>query len=271
MQKTRVKLPVYLISLPVIASCVLRFFLLLNYTDKDTGYVKNGGEITVIIYVLLLVTALLTAFYSKNKQISDNLLSFDKNIRLQRFSSAFLALTFFIDFIHQCFNCYQELSKTVYVEYTYLAILIVSALFALLCSFYFLCYSMTAGGFGYDFKNLRLFHFAPIVWAMARLLIMLLRIIDAKQDVESVLEFLTVVAAVAFMFCFVLMLDTNGSGTKALVFFSIFTFLLSLILVIPRLIFILIGGFGLLPSVTYTSLNYLAFGIFAIVLINKKD
>lgn len=270
-QKTRVKLPVYLISLPVTASCVLRFFLLLNYTDKDTGYIKNGSVLAVVIYALLLCTAVLTAFYSRNKQISNNLLCFDKNAKLQCFSAAFLAVSFFIDFIHQCFNCYFELSKAGYVDYTYLAVLIVSALTALLSSFYFMCYSMTANGSGYDFRNLIFFHFVPIIWGIARLITMMLRIIDVRQDVESVLEFLMLISVMLFLFCFVFMLERNGSATKALVFFAVCTFFVSLVLVIPRLALILIGRAELLFGVTYTSLSYLALGIFAVVLINKRD
>ncbi len=271
MQKTRVKLPVYLISLSVIASCILRFFLLLSYTDKDTGYIKNGIALAVVIYVLLFCTAVLTAIYSRNKQISNNLLSFNKNVKLQCFSAAFLAVSFFIDFIHQCFNCYLELSKAGYVDYTYLAVLIVSALSALLSSFYFMCYSMTANGSGYDFRNLTFFHFVPVIWGIARLIVMMLRIIDIRQDVESVLEFLMLISVMIFLFCFVSMLDRKGRGTKALVFFALSTFFVSLVLVIPRLVLILIGRAELLFSVTYTSLSYFAIGIFAVVLINKRD
>lgn len=270
MQKSRIKVPVFLIILPVIASCVLRFFLLLKYTDNDTGLITGGSIMMIIMYALAVLSIVLIAVYSNNKAPGNNLLSTDKFSRASGIASLMAAVSLFCDFIHQCINTYYEISRGSYTDYLYLFVLVLCVLFALLSSFYFISYYVTQSGLNYDFKNLNLFHFVPILWGISRLFVMLQKIIELKNNAEGLIEIVFLSCMLGFFICFVKVIDKNGVGSVALVFFAYCAFFVSLLLVAPRILIMLIGKRELLFEVPYTMISYLASGIFAITFVTKR-
>lgn len=220
MQKSRVGVPAFLITLPVMVSCILRFFLLLRYTDEDTGLITGGKALLIAMYALLILFAVLAALHSRSKELCNNLLSINKNTRTVSVVTLVTAVSFFFDFVHQCINTYYEFSRDGYADYLYLTVLVLCALLALICSFYFLSCYTTQSGSNYDFKNLKLFHFAPVMWGISRLLVMLQKIIDIRSNAESLIEIVFLSCILGFFICFVAVLDKNGVGSGALVFFA---------------------------------------------------
>lgn len=269
MRKTRAKIPVFLIALPVIVSCVLRFFILLDFTDKKTGYVVAENQLPMFTYAAVFVLIIFVALFSRHKTELSPLLEFQKNSRGECLALSFLSLSFFADFLYQGYNCYDYLSGTNYIEYVYIIPLIISAMFALICCFYFGCAAMTANGSNYDFRNLKVFHFAPIIWGLIKLIIMMLKIIDIRLGIENVLEFLLLAFMMMFFFSFLSMIDNDGVPSRMFVFFATATFALSVILVMPRAALIIIGKAEVLSRVTYSGLNYIAIGIFALTFSSK--
>lgn len=270
MQKMRAKIPVYFMIIPVIASCVLRFFQLLDFTDKKTGSVIGGGYMSLAVYILLAVAMLFDFVYVKNKTSFVPLLDFEKSSKAEYAASAFFAVTYFADFVHQAYNCYSYISRVSYIEYAYLIPLAVSGVLALLCCFYFVCFSVTAGGSNYDFRNFTLFHFMPVIWCFSKLIMMMLKIIDVKQNVEGVLEFLLVSFMIMFFFCYIVMVDNKGEMSRVFIFFANSVLIIAAVLVLPRYAVIVSGNFGVLSPVDYTGLTYLAAGIFAVTLSVKS-
>lgn len=270
MQKARGKATIYLISLPIIISCVLRFFQLLRYTDKKTGLIVDGGNLSFVIYALLLVIFIISALYSKRHQPVRTLFASENGTKGEFLSSVFLSGAFFADFMYQSFNCYSYSSRVSYIDYTFLIPLALSGLLALACCFYFLCASMTANGSNYDFRNFTILHFAPVLWGFFRLLLIMLKIIDVKLDVEATIEFLLIAMMIMFFFCYISMLDNGTAPTRAFVYFAVITFSLSLILALPRIALIIIGKGSQLSHIDYFPLTFVAVGVFAITLTQKS-
>lgn len=269
MQKTRANIPVYLMIIPVIASCVLRFFQLLDFTDKKTGNVIGGGQMSLAVYILLAAAIILDFICVKKKSEFVPLLDFEKGGKAEYAVSAFLAIAYFADFVHQAYNCYSYVSKMSYIEYAYLIPMAISGILALLSCFYFVCFAMTAGGSNYDFRNFTLFHFIPVIWCFSKLIMMMLKIIDVKQNVEGVLEFLLMVFMIMFFFCYISMVDNKGKISRVFVFFSNAVLIIAAVLVLPRYAIMISGNFGVLSPVDYTGVTYLAAGIFAVTLSKK--
>lgn len=269
MQKTRAKIPVYFMIIPVIASCVLRFFQLLHFTDKKTGNVSDGAHMTIVVYALLAAAVIFDFIYAKGKNEFLPLLDFEKDSKKEYIASAFLAFSYFADFVQQVYNCYNYISRVSYIEYAYLIPMAVSGVLALLCCFYFVCFAMTAGGSNYDFRNFTLFHFLPVIWCFSKLIMMMLKIIDVQQNVEGVLEFLLMAFMVVFFFCYISMVDNKGAVSRAFVFFANAVLIMAAALVLPRYAVIISGNLKVLSPVDYTGLTYLAAGLFAVTLSSK--
>lgn len=270
MQKTRAKTPVYFMIIPVVASCVLRFFQLLDFTDKKTGNVIGAAHMSFSVYILLAAAMIFDFVYVKKKTSFAPLLDFENKSRSEYTVSAFLSFAYFADFLHQAYNCYHYISRVSYIEYAYLIPLAVSGVLALFCCFYFVSFAMTAGGSNYDFRNFTVFHFMPVIWCFSKLIMMMLKIIDIKQNIEGVLEFLLMVFMIMFFFCYISMVDNKGAISSMFVFFSNAVLIMGTVLVLPKYAIIVSGNYGILSPVDYTGLTYLAVGIFAVTLSVKS-
>lgn len=171
------------------AACILRFFQLTDFTDANTGEVVEGSSIALYIYGVLffaLICAGVYAFFSGKKARAFDIEACGKRIAPW---SALLAAAFFADFLYQAYSCYEYISGTAYIEYSYIGSRMVSAAAEVLCSFYFIAFTMTAKGENYDIRNLTWLHFAPVLWGLARLAGIMVKIIDISRSTETVLEF----------------------------------------------------------------------------------
>ena len=267
-QKTGSRLPLFIFSVTVALACVLRFFQLLKYTDAKNGYSLNG-EMSIALYCLFALVAVFSGIYSKNIKISNKIFELDNGNRAYFLSSAFLCLTFFIDFVHQCYNCYYYVSKTAYIEHTYITILVLSAFLSVLCCFYFGVFSLTALGRNYDFRSFKYFHFAPVMWGFSKLILIMLKIVDIRFNVEACIEFLLVCFMLMFFLCFVSSIDRKGKASRLLVFSSLMTIMLSLVISVPRLLLVITHSWEKLYNAGFTVTTYVAVGAIAFTVLNK--
>lgn len=272
MQNTRAKISVYLMSLTVGVSCVLRFFQLKSFTDSDTGCVVKSSNIAYYIYAVIAVAVVfagLFAFFGgKAKRIVIDPESFGSR---EFTASALLSVTFFGEFVYQAYSAYSYFTTASYLDYIYFIPLICSSVFALLSCFYFSVFSITAGKAGYDFRNFVWMHFMPVIWGISSLIIIMVRIVDTARCIETVLQFLFLIFFMAFVFCFISSLDSGGRTPKLFGFSSTGLFIIAVVMVIPRLAMIIAGNAEQLCKVSYFGLNYLMLGIFALILSCKGE
>lgn len=270
MQRARGKLPIYLIAVLVFSSCLVHFFQLLKYTDKNTGYVTGTAMLPFIIYVLIFSAVGVAGLYAKQ---CDRLMPVDLSVSSKRIylSSAFLSVTMFADFIHQCYSCYDYFSKTNYIEYVYIIPLALSGLFALFSCFYYATLSVTAKGSNYDFRNFTFLHFVPVLWAFTRLVLMMIKIVDIKQDADTTLEFMLLSFLLLFLFCYISMVDNGGRISRLFVFSAIAVFSIAAVIFLPRTVLVLIGRGDVLYHASYTAISYFAVGLFAVLQIKQES
>lgn len=279
MQKTKAKLPVFLILLTVTAVCVLRFFQLIRDTDTQTGFINNHGNVSFVIYALEFLTILFAALYAKNKNGLTYAFEEDNTSKPLFLSSVLLSVAMFADFIHQCYNCYDYIQSVSFIEYTYLIPLALSGLFALLSCFYFSMFAVCLRRTNYDFRNFIWFHLMPVFWAFTKLFRIMVKILDIRIGVENCLEFLLIIFIFCFLFSFLSAVDNKYKDTsKFLVFSSVMLASVSAVLVIPRYIVLLCGKSSLLNETAYTTVTYSMFGLFALIFLcdilkrsNQKD
>lgn len=264
MQSARTKLPVVFIIVAVICACALRFFQLFTLTDTDTGLVVTGEKTSGAIYILTVVCAVLCGIYAKGVKERQQKFTLNSNKRWVLLFSAGLSIFFFVDFIHQCFNCYDYIGRVSYVELAYIIPLVISAALGVLSSFYYAALSMTISGANYDFRNFTVFHFAPAAWAFTRLCIIMTKLVDFFNGIETYLEFITLVLVICFSFCFVSAVDKkDGTVTAPFVFSAVMLFAASLILTVPRIIMMITGNYALLSDADFSLGTYFMLGIFA--------
>ena len=256
-----------------VSLCFLRLFQLLKYTDRQTGFVNSAEYITYIIYALLFAGVIFCIFFSvriKKRRVQIGLAD-NKSIYV---SSVLLSGTYFFDFLHQCFNCYKCFEDNGATRLSHIIFYLLTAACAVLCCFYFSAVSMTAKRMNFDFTRLAVFNFLPIIWAFLKLVLILNEILDIKRSVQSVCEFLFLIAFICFDFCFIAAAEKkNFELTGAMCFFSMTAFMTCVTLSVPRIIALLIGKGDMIDKVGYTAVTYLMAGIFALVLVtaNKND
>lgn len=273
MQRTR--LPVVLIILTVAASCALRFFQLLRLTDTSTGLVDSSSPTSAGIYICLALCLAFSFWYgviTKKKQAVFDIENSGKSVG---FLTLLMAVFFFADFIHQCYNCYSYVESVSYIEYTYVVPLVISSVFAVISCFYFLIFYLSSRGTNYDFRNFTVFHFAPAIWAFARLCVIMSKLVDPIGGIETCLEFLVLILAICFNFCFLSGLDKKKAQVTSLFSFSAVSLSsFCIVLTVPRILMIISGNIKLLVKPDFSTITYLVLGLFALAVIrdiSKKN
>ena len=268
MQNTKAKIPVMFIVITVVAACVLHFFKLMQQAGKNI-FDFDTGVFSYVIYALMAFCAASCALYAAVQRDLPEV--FDTERKNKTFSSVVLLLSvsMFFDFLHQCYNCYEYVQSVSYIEYVYLVPIGLSGLVALLCSFYFLTFSLTYKNDNYDFRNFTWLHFAPLLWAFERMLMIISRIVDIKNSFEICCEFLFLCVLLCFFFCVISAVERKGKGTTKLLFFSaLSTFSFSAILTAARIIMVAAGSFEKINDVTFSNVTYMMVGVFALALVN---
>ncbi len=273
LRNTAEKISAVILTISAVSACVIRFFQLLNFTDSKTGLIYQNERLVYVFYLLVLICFVCSAIFSVCKKQTAPV--FENQGGESLFLPAvFLCITFFFDFIHQCYNCFVNIQGSAYVQYTYVVPLGLSGLFALLCSFYFFTMAVTARNGNYDFKNFILFHFMPVLWAFTRLLIIMTEIVDIKTAAETVCEFALLVFFLLFFICFISSVDKRTQRASGVFIFSFCAVcVLYAVKVMPRAAVILSGNGRVLYDVDFTLTAYMALGIFSAFLlwsVNKR-
>lgn len=263
MQNKTAKIPLFLSTVVAGVAVFLRFRQLLFFTDHTTGLVEPDGEIySYWIYGLIFCSAALCLVFALRCRCSAPGIVPKSQNKVVAF--AFLnAAAFFMDFVLQAFDCFDYIENTAYLERNELALMILLGVFALLSSFYYITVGMTLGGSQYDFRSFRIFHFVPVVWAIIRLLDILVEMVNLSMGTETVIEFIYLVFLLMFYFSFITSAVSERNAGRGIVFFAMVTFMLSLILELPGVVTSLVGRQSEMSDAVFSRITDLVCGLFA--------
>lgn len=245
------------------SAIVLRTVQLLRFTDSSSGSIIKGAEDTIFVFYALCTASLILIAALLNEKLSGcgNPLS-QKNRALCAAGVA-AGFSMFCDFVHQCINCYEYLSKTSYAEMNYFIPLCVSGMAALACAFYYIIIGISFNTDKYDFRQFRYFHIMPIVWALSGILVGITRFIDKLYAEEVILQYAVLIAGIIFYIAFISCIDGSESALRftgcAGLAYAVLAFSISL----PRMAAV-VFGYDISP-VVFSSVTYFFTGAFALV------
>lgn len=274
MKKVRSRLNLFVIVLLSVATCFIRLFQLFRYTDRNTGIVTSNHILSYVVYGLFAVSLVFSLLYCLNVKKQNNMLISAGNRRMCVLLYLLCGVYFF-DYIHQCINIYEYISDNSYIDYNYTAILLLSGIAALISCAYVIVIIMLVKGYNLDYKRLGFLHFIPVIWAFLRMIIIMMRIVDVKEDVESICEFLFLTAFICFSISVISAGDRQNKAVSQIFILSgLMTFFLSFAVALPRILAVLTGRSFILSDVSFTPILYLTVGLIsltAIVSVTERE
>lgn len=250
-----------------VAACFIRFGQLLKYTDVKTGLVTQNRMLTYSLYICVLLGVIISAFYSFKAKKLNRQINFIGNKSIY-VSLLFLCGTYFFDFVHQGYNCYQYFyiaEEQNYMEFNYLIPLALVCVCAILSCYYFAVLAKSVKGTFVDFTKFRFFHLVPLLWGFFRMLAIMTDVFDF-ESVESFMEFLFVMFYCGFALCCASAVEDKQHKIKPLYsFFALSLFAISTSFSFARILMIIAGRYSYLSPVSFSSVTYFAVGVFALV------
>lgn len=264
MKKVLSRLSLIIIAVLSAAGCFLRLFQLLRYTDNNTGLVTSNAGISYAVYAIVGVAVLASALYAYCQSDGKSLSAVSSSKSLY-VCSILCAVSFFYDFVRQSLSVYSYFEENRYIEYNYIAFVILSAVSAVLSCFYMVMCAKRLSGNNFSFKSLGVFHFAPVLWAFSRLVTIMIRIVDFKENTESCCEFVFLISFICFFFSLICAVDRQDKRISRLLYFwGTMTFFSSFIISTSRLLVVLFGRQFLLYDASFSSITYLLCGVTAL-------
>ena len=235
------------------AAPVIRFF---------SVFYKN--YICAGIYIALVAAAIISISYEslKTKRYA-KAFEFKNAFHLDVFSYLTSA-GMFLSFITQCVMLYSAFS-TPKRSLTVILSTIMSALCALVSSVYFIIVGFSFGDKNYDFREFKLIHIVPMLWALSNVFNLVELSTGFEKSIDSVLKYTTVMILVCFFYCFALETDSDEKAHNTTVLFARLYSYLSILFFTDRLILVLTGNvrlFGAENAFALTGLMICGFTFF---------
>lgn len=267
MRKVLSRLYFVIIALLAVCGAFARLFQLIKYTNSATGLIVSDYSFSYVIYGLYLAAFALSVMYAASQKRFDNSLVIMGRKKLNVIIML-LAVMFFYDFLHQCYNLYFYITEHDCADWNYAVILGICALSALLCCSYMAMVSRYVSGCHCDLKKLGLFNFVPIIWAFLRLIIIMMKMVDFKEDAGSFCEFLFITFAVCFFFSLIYIFDRQDKKVSFVFYvFALMSFFSSFVTALPELVAAVIGKWSFIYKSQFSSLTYLFIGIFSAAMV----
>lgn len=190
------------------------------------------------VYILLAVAAVcaITLESLKVKKYA-NAFEFNNPFHLDTFSYIASA-GFFLNFVMQCILLYSGL-KNGEANITYILPLIMSGLCALISSGYYIIIAFSFGSRNYDFREFRLIHVVPMLWAISCVFNFIELTTGIEMKIDSVLKYLMIISVVCFFYCFAVEVDKSGDARRSTVLFARLYSYFSVLYFVDRLILVL--------------------------------
>lgn len=267
MKKVRSRLDLFVVAMLSASGCFVRFFQLLRHTDKKSGLVTSNYVLSYVVYGIIAVSLVASLLYFKNVKKRQNVLHSVSNRNVSTLL-LLLGIAFFVDYIHQCFNLYDYISSSAYVGVSSVASITLSAVASLVSCSYVVMAMMLVRGCNYNYKRLGAFCFFPAFWAFLRMLMIMMRIVDVKEDVESFCEFVFLTAFICFSFAVISAVDKEERTVPGIFIVSgLMTFVTSFLVALPRVLALLTGRIFIVSDVSFTPILYLVIGILSLTMV----
>lgn len=181
----------------------------------------SGSNIamTIVFYIVMALGLIDIAIESFMRKQYADAYEFKNRFHLDLFSFV-ASIGFFVDFVYGAVSIYFSVDDKSYHNMAYFIPLCVACAVALLSSFYFIMVSASFNASNYDFRQLKGFGFAPLIWAISKALSALTQAVSFSQDSNIVLKYV-VLAFCAFCFYAMLFETENDAGAKPLSVFCI--------------------------------------------------
>ncbi len=144
----------------------------------------------------------------------------------------------FINFVVQCvllFNAFK-LHKT---APTYILPMIMSGICALISSGYFVIIGFSFGNKNYDFREFRLIHVVPMLWAISCIFNLIELSTGFEKSIDSNLKYVMIFMLVCFFYSFALEIDKKGNARRTTVLFARLYSYFSVLYFVDRLVLVL--------------------------------
>ena len=139
-------------------------------------------------------------------------LDYKNQFHLDRYSYV-AACGFFLNFITQCVLFFGALMSGSY-NMTYLLPIVMSGIGAIVSSVYFIIVGFSFGEKSYDFKEFRLIHILPVLWAISCVFNLVEISSGFEKDTDSFLKYLMMILLALFFYFFASEVDSE-KGAKA--------------------------------------------------------
>lgn len=244
---------------------VLRSVQLSFYTDSF-GLIVKGAEGTIAAFysaAVLLFATVAVSLGRKNRYNEQEKISplFDEKSRLLCVTSSFAGISMFCDFIFRVIISYNYISDTSYARMNYFIPLCVSAVFSLLCAFYFIAVGISFNSDKYVFRDFKYLHIIPLLWSVSVLCTCLTENVDVVYAEEKLLHYIVIILSIVFYVLFIT--SSEGiTGIAPLCVFGTAFGVFAVVIAVPRII-AFISGVDFKYS-DFSSVVYLFTGIFAL-------
>ena len=245
------------ISIPsVIGSASLIICIILRVLSV---MLKWGGAANAVFYIAVLITIIITAYRSFSQSEYNRACDFKENMKIYATGAAG---GFIIQFIY-CVISAGALADERYFNKASLISISAAGVFSLLSSLYFIAISLSCGKTSYDFRKLKILHFAPLLWSLCAIAHIIPNAPDFKTDVFSVLKALMLIFAMLFFYFFISETESESGAKKSTVFISKAFSYMCLLLFFSRAFEIIFKAETLYNCESLFALSALLIGTFA--------
>lgn len=207
------------------------------------NFVGSSTVLSIIYYIALVLGIMFLALDSFKQKNFAPVFIFKNRFHLNVFAIV-VSVGLFVDFVCGVVKAYQTLFDSSYISIPPFVALCISVFMALLSSFYYVLVSSSFGGSNYDFRKMRVLHFAPLLWAISKAFSVLDEVPSILQDDASILKYVVLLLLCCAFFFFAFEVDSTDGARKGTVFSFRAMYYTGIIYSINDLILLLGGAEG---------------------------
>lgn len=212
MQTVSAKIFSLIAMLLFFATVGLRLFMLLF---------DLSGAAVAIFYCLFFAAVAATVFNALRVKSYSQPFNFKSHFHFD-IMSYIGALGFFVDFVNRCVFIYNAIESTGYKSKIYFTVECAACIAALLSSLYLVAVGISFNDLNYDFRQLKVFRFMPLVWSMTLILLVMQDASGFESDIDEILKQIVLICGACFFYCFAYetLANDNSSANRATVLFG---------------------------------------------------
>lgn len=253
MQDTNAKKCSFAVAILLIATLVLRAFML---AFSLPNIVSLG------FYALAVFCAVLSTLGLKNKSDIPDVFTLKETNRVGAFSFV-ASVGFFVNFVVQCVDIYKMVDTRKYRNLIHFLPTCAICIFAILSCFYFICIASSLCTKSYDFRRLKVFHIAPLLWSVFYVLSIMSVAIKPLKDIDLMLKYIALIMLVLFLYFLALDVQGNASTSKLTLAFAKLFSIFGFLFFVDRMMSIIVSQAPVVDSDSVLSITIFLISLFA--------